>query len=280
MKKVWSMAGLIAAAILISSGLLWFAAERYTPPGIPVLNYHRINGAETDRLTLSPAEFERQMAYLYGKGYRTIKPDQLLEYMRRPEPLPEKVVLITFDDGYVDNYTEAFPIMNKYGYTGAVFVITDRIGTEKGYMTWEQAEGMRKPGGSIVGGSIFGSHTLDHAVLTRLTPENVLFELEKSKEGMQWKLDVPIKYFAYPTGAHNQQVRDLVCQAGYQGAFTVDFGRVQKDSDVYALPRIPILKSWFTFADFYLRLHFTPQIGAIKRIKEKVLPGPAESSYN
>lgn len=271
--------GLGLASVLLLGIIAWGAASVYTPPGVPILNYHRVDNKSEDRLTLTVADFDAQMAYLHSRGYRTIKPDQLLDYLQGAGPLPDKAVVITFDDGYEDNYTNAWPILQKYNYTAAVFLITDKIGADSGYMTWEQAEAMRKPGGSIENGWIIGSHTLDHGVLTKLSPAEVRFQLEKSKEGMQWRLDVPVKYFAYPTGAYNQTVRDMVQQAGYKAAFATDFGRATRDSDVYALPRIPILKSYVSFCDFYLRLHFTPAIGQLKRVKDKIFPPKEQSLY-
>ena len=255
--------------IMGAVGALWlFKNQESFAKGIPVLNYHGVEDGGNSPLHLSRKEFEEQMEYLYRKGYHTISPDQLIDHLQQGSPLPDKPILITFDDGYQNIYTNVFPIMRKYGFTGTVFLITDEVGVNKRYLTWEQAEAMRKPGGSIEGGFIFGSHTLSHVPLDTLSPEEAFFQLEKSKEGMQWKLDVPVKYFAYPTGTYSEVTQQMVAKAGYKGAFSIQFGRVGPDSNVYALERIPIFKSYWSFYDFYLRLEFTSLIQKMKMVKE------------
>lgn len=231
--------------------------------GIPVLNYHKVDDNEESPLSLSSKEFEEQMRHLQEEGYHSISPDQLIAHLQQGAALPEKPVLITFDDGYRDTYLNAFPIMKKYGFTGTVFLITDEIGRNERYLTWEQAEAMRKSGGFI-----FGSHTLSHAPLDTLSPEDALFQLVKSKEGMQWKLDIPVKYFAYPTGTYKKETQALVEQAGYKGAFSIQFGKVNEHSNVYALERIPIFKSRWSFYDFYVRLHYTSLFQKIKAVRD------------
>lgn len=246
---------IIFAFIVIASAV--FSNQQDT---IPVLNYHLIEDNVRNPLALSNQDFEKQMAYLQEKGYSSITPDQLVAHLKAGAPLPDKPILITFDDGYRDNYVNAYPIMKKYGFTGTVFLITDVVGHDNWYLDWDQVREMHK------GGFVFGSHTLSHVSLTAVTPDEAFHQLIRSKEGIEWRLDAPVKYFAYPTGTYSDEIQELVKKSGYEGAFTVDFGRVSLKSDVYALERIPIFKSRYTFYDFYLRLNCTVIVEQVKAV--------------
>lgn len=218
---------------------------------IPVLNYHQIEDNANNPLTLSNQDFEEQMAYLHKHGYNSITPDQLVKHIKTGAPLPDNPILITLDDGYRDNYTNAYPIMKKYGFTGTVFLITDVVGRDNWYLDWDQIREMQQDG------FIFGSHTLNHVPLTTLTRDEAQRQLVNSKAAIEWRLGTPVSCFAYPTGAYNKEIEGLLKDLGYEAAFSVDFGRVSMKSDIYALERIPIFKSRYTFYDFYFRLNFT-----------------------
>ena len=93
----------------------WYVnADNYRMAGVPVLNYHQVNDTYKTPLTMTTADFEEQMKYLYDNGYHAITQEQLLQYINGSGILPDKPVLVTFDDGYVDNYENAYPIMKKY----------------------------------------------------------------------------------------------------------------------------------------------------------------------
>lgn len=255
--------------LLLCAAVIAAASSFYNKPedvsgGIPVLNYHQVEDNTNNPLALSVKDFEKQMAYLSEKGYTAITADQLYAYLYHKGSLPPKPVLITFDDGYADNYTNAYPIMKKHGLTAIIFLITDVVGHDAWYMNWEQVKEMQQAGFQ------FGSHTLSHMPLAEVSPEEATHQLVKSKEGIEWRLETPVRYLAYPGGSYNQQVKEAVTAAGYQAAFTVDFGRVNHDSDALALERVPILKSRWTFVDFYLRLHFTKMIELAKDLKSSL----------
>jgi peptidoglycan/xylan/chitin deacetylase (PgdA/CDA1 family) len=259
--------------LIILGILILFAVLQFSPlgkvKGIPVLNYHEVQNNDNNPLSLSVPEFDQQMSYLHRHGFHAITPDQLYAYLHDGSELPAKPVLITFDDGYRNTYTNAYPILEKYGYTATVFLITDFVGNNAWYLDWHQIKEMQH------NGIIFGSHTLNHIPLVELSPKKALFELEKSKAGIEWRLGVPVKYFAYPEGAYTAKICRLVKQAGYSAAFSVNFGRATKNSNLYALERIPIFKSKFSFLNFYLRLKFTPVVEKLKQIKYFFVPAPA-----
>ncbi len=218
---------------------------------VPVLNYHKIDVFQ-HALSIPPAEFEEQMAYLSQNGFTTITPEQLMAYFNHEKALPAKPILITFDDGYLDNYTNAYPIMKKYGFTAAIFVVTDLIGHDERFMSWNQVREMQQDG------FVFGSHTVSHAVLTKLSREQAVEELTGSRKVLEEQLGGKIRYFAYPTGAYNLQIEELVKQAGYKAAFTIRYGEAGAQSNPYALERIPIFRGPQTFRSFFVRLHGAP----------------------
>lgn len=255
---------LLCVVIIAAVSYFFYNQPDDVSGGIPVFNYHQVEDNANNPLALSVENFEKQMAYLSEKGYTAITADQLFAYLYQKGSLPPKPVLITFDDGYGGIYTNAYPIMKKYGFTAIIFLITDFVGRDSWYINWEQVKELQQAGFQ------FGSHTLSHGSLAEASPEEVRNQLVKSKEGIEWRLETPVRYLAYPGGYYNQQVKDAVRQAGYQAAFTVDFGRVSRASDSWALERVPILQSRWTFIDFYLRLHFTKLIEAAKELKSSL----------
>lgn len=262
MKKKMLYILLLASAVgCIVAGIYFYHAPDDLAAGIPVLNYHKVEDNVDNPLALSVKNFDKQMAYLASKGYTSITADQLFSYLYQKGSLPPKPVLITFDDGYADNYTNAYPIMKKYGFTAIIFLITDVVGHDSWYMNWDQVKEMQQAGFQ------FGSHTLSHVALAEVSQEELMLQLVKSREGIEWRLDTPVRYLAYPGGSYNEQVKDALTAAHYKAAFTVNFGRVNHSSDPLALERIPILKSRWSFADFYLRLNFTKMIELAKEIK-------------
>lgn len=232
--------------------------------GIPVLNYHQINNKAHNALTLSSQEFDAQMSYLYESGYTTISPDQLVDYLQYGKSLPPNPILITFDDGYEDNYRVAYPILQKYNFTATIFLITDFVSNSNRYLTWSQVKEMQENGFS------FGSHTLSHLFLTNASDNDIRSELTKSREAMEWRLNQKIEYLAYPGGTYNQQVIKLAKQAGYRAAFTIDLGRNTAKCGLLTLNRIPIFAGTHSFLRFQLRLKFTQIIIAVQNFKNQL----------
>ena len=223
----------LVIAILI---ILGFAAlSFFSPPsGIPILNYHQINDVDENMLTVSTTEFETQMAWLEGNGYQTITVSELLDFLEGKGSLPERPVLITFDDGYIDNYQCAFPILKKHNMKACIFLISEYVSLYPNYLTWEQLAEMQ------ASGIEFGSHTVDHNVLTELSPNSVNHELADSKNLLEKRLGRRIDVLAYPCGYTNEYIKSRVNASGYRAAFTVNLGNVHLGDDLYALNRVPI----------------------------------------
>jgi len=225
--------------------------QSYAIPKVLVLNFHKIDMLE-HALSVAPADFDHQMQYLSEQGYHTITPNELFKALKKGAELPDKPILITFDDGYADNYVNAYPILKKYGFTATFFVITDFISHDPRFMTWQQIREMHDNGFTI------GSHTVHHTPLTELTNEQVTTELIDSSQMIEQKIGEKPRFFAYPTGAYNDEVRRLVHQAGYKLAFTVRYGQVDSDSNLCSVERIPIFRTQHTFRSFFIRVNAAP----------------------
>ena len=215
---------------------------------ILVLNYHQIDN-KANPLAIPPATFDAQMKYLVDSGCVTITPDELYAGLNGELELPEKPVLITFDDGYIDNYTNAFPILKKYGLHATIFVIPSFTSLYPGYMTWEQLKEMEANGITIE------SHTLTHPKLEELPDDEIRSELLNSKTLLEQNLGHPIEFLAYPTGTYNLHIAGIAQAAGYKGAFTIKYGIVDRGSNFFALERVPIFNTaQNTMKDFYERI--------------------------
>ena len=174
--------------------------------GVRILCYHRVNNANDGYMTVSVSQFKNQMQYLSDHGYSTIGLADLLE-----ERADNKNVIITFDDGYRDNYENAFLIMKKLGFKGTIFCIGEKIG-QAGYLTKEEIREMAKSGFE------FGSHTLSHRDLPTLHSTEKEREIKDSKSFLSNELELNADYFCYPRGLYDPESVELVKQAGYRAA--------------------------------------------------------------
>jgi peptidoglycan/xylan/chitin deacetylase (PgdA/CDA1 family) len=149
------------------------------------------------------------MKYLKDADYHIISFGDLENYFRRGTTLPSRPVVLSFDDGWSDQYIYAFPILEKYHYTATFFVFTNPVGT-KGFITWAQLRAMRAAGMTI------GSHTRSHPYLTRISDPTLLRkEIVDSKQVLEKQLGTPVTDFAYPFGQYNAAVAAAVEAAGY-----------------------------------------------------------------
>lgn len=252
---------LAASSGSVSAGVQPDVMGYVNTTSVPVLNYHMVGDLNL-ALCVSAEGFEQQMKYLSDNGYTTITPDQLIAHLKRGEPLPEKPVMITFDDGYLDNYTIAYPILKKYGHKAVFFLIAGYIGTDQRFMNWQQVKEMSD------NGMIMQSHTVNHVDLTKLAPDEAYQELLTSKRLVEETVGKPVRYLAYPTGAFNKTVVQTAKRAGYRAAFSVRFGEAGADSNLYAIERIPIFRSSRTFRSFFLRLNAAPLLERFGLIRQ------------
>lgn len=216
-------------------------------PKILVLNYHQIANSH-NALAVPINDFDTQMKFLAESGCITITPEELYAGLNGEIELPPKPVLITFDDGYIDNYTNAFPILKKYGLRATIFVIPSFTDSYPNYLTWEQLKEMEENGITIQ------SHTMTHPKLEELPDDEIRNELITSKNTLEENLGHPIEFLAYPTGTYNLHIAGIAQDVGYKGAFTIKYGIVDKGSNFFALERVPIFHTATTMKDFYERI--------------------------
>lgn len=203
---------------------------------LPILMYHHVkepaagDSELTRGLSVGPAAFETQMIYLQQQGYHSVNMRQLFEALYYGKPLPDKAVMLTFDDGYADNYAVAAPILRKYGFTGTFYIVTDLVGAE-GYMNWDQVRDLETMGMEI------GSHTASHPDLTLLSIDRLQQELAGSAAVLGQQIGHPVYWFCYPAGAFDKNVLEQVWGAGYLTALTTLPGEIQLSDHTLTLPR-------------------------------------------
>jgi len=179
------------------------------------------------------------MKYLNENHYRVISLEQLRGFLQYRNGLPERSMVITFDDGYRAVYDIAFPILKKYGFKGTLFIYTDIIGKSKNAITWDELRHLKAEGFEI------GSHSVSHSDLTKMkkgeTREGYLKRIKKELRLSKQILDKELKqdtiYMAYPFGNYNQGILYLSEQAGYKMGFSVKRGGNPFFADPLALRR-------------------------------------------
>ena len=251
---------LILPLLLLLGGI----ALMYASPGVPVLNYHQVEEKNGNPLTLWPDQFEAQMAYLADEGYTTITIDEMMDALENGTSLPEKPVIITFDDGYADNYEYAYPILKKYGFKATIFLIYDFTNTYPNYLTWEQINEMKDSG--LIH---FESHTMTHANLAELTSaDDLRHEIADSHDLLSEKIGYDMHYIAYPGGRVNPEIEEMTRAAGYRGMLAVHYGLSTPAEGRYQMDRIPIFgANMHTLTRFKLRLAFAPLIAPLEDLR-------------
>jgi len=184
-------------------------------------------------LSLPPSAFEAQLKYLANNGYRTIRLIDLIRHLALGEPLPPKPIILTFDDGYGDSYSDAFPLLRKYDFVGSFFIITDFVGQE-GYLTWEEALRMHRAGMEI------GSHGRDHPDLKGKPLDYIVWQVLGSKEAIEARIGEPVRFFSYPSGQYDERVMTILRQAHFWGAVTTNQGAVHSSADAFHLSRLRV----------------------------------------
>lgn len=224
----------------MASWLAWPAA------GVPILAYHEVSPAD-DIYSVTADQFEEQMRYLEEHGYTSIDLQQLFDSYEGNFILPNKPIIITFDDGYENNFLAALPIMEKYNMRSSVFIITEMVGTPE-YISWQQVAEMQARHTEI------GSHTMTHVGLGSVSAEQQRLEIVGSKAALEQHLNKPIKFFAYPYGEFTSVTEQLLREAGYQGACSGIAGLNNKGVDAYALKRVNVPHPKYGLWEFRMRL--------------------------
>jgi len=231
-------------------------------PPIKVLMYHRVVNDNTNLTAYSwnvtVSQFRRHLELLNKWGYTCINFEDYSLYQQGKLSLPKKPIIITFDDGYEGVYENAFPIMKEFGARSIAFVLGNRsIKTN----FWDEPSGFE--GAPLMNddkilrlkesGFEIGSHSMAHPYLTRLSKRNAWIEIKESKDVLEELINYPVTSFAYPFGASDPQIENMVREAGYQYGCGVYSGPPKFGQNRYDIRRIPILRKTNSI-DFALKI--------------------------
>jgi peptidoglycan/xylan/chitin deacetylase (PgdA/CDA1 family)/GT2 family glycosyltransferase len=236
--------------------------------GVPILMYHSLSRDAAPafrRFALDPALFEDHLSLLADQGYRTLTVSDLVERRMQGEPIPERTVVITFDDGFADFHTHALPALLRHGMTATLYVVTGGVGRtcswlrdegegDRPILSWEQLDEI------VAGGVECAAHTHTHPQMDVLHAERVRDELSRPKSILEDRLQVPVHSFAYPYGYHSAQVRAAVSAAGYRSACAVS-DQVSTDEDRFAVTRLTVPAGTATDGLADLLVHEPPTAG-------------------
>jgi peptidoglycan/xylan/chitin deacetylase (PgdA/CDA1 family) len=186
-------------------------------------------------LSVTPDDFAAQIQYLAKAGYTSLTMTELEEVRARRAPLPPKPIVLTFDDGYRDFYTNAWPVLRQYGFKATTFIITGVVGQQQ-YMTWDMIAELDGSGQIEV-----ASHTVSHKDLPGLSDATARGEIFNSKQALEERLGHPVTSFCYPAGHYSSRDAALVRQAGYTIAVTTQGGWSQAGQDAVLLPRVRVV---------------------------------------
>lgn len=216
---------------------------------VPILAYHHIRNwlpddSEDDRAYIVPAaKFEAQLKYLKEKGYHTATAQQIYEYYAEGRSLPDKPIMLSFDDGDVSQYTIALPLLRKYSFNATFFIMTVTLDKEN-YMTAEQIKELDKDGYDVQ------PHTWDHHMVTKYkSDEDWQRQMTEPKKTLEELLGHPTPFFAYPFGIYDSPSAEKIKSLGYRGAFRLSEIMDDKTDPLFAIKRY-IANGYWTIEQF------------------------------
>lgn len=200
---------------------------------IPILCYHDVtsNNPDNNGLLISPEKFKEQLQYLKYNNYTPITLDELYDYLRNNKEIPEKPVVITFDDGYKGNYEYAYPLLKEFKFPATMFVISNYVGGAD-FMTTEQLKEMSNNGIEIE------SHTSKHDDLSKLNETEQVETLKNAKTSLEKIIEKPVDFVAYPFGRHNSNTRISAEKAGYKLGFNLNGNFADRKDHNFNMDRI------------------------------------------
>jgi peptidoglycan/xylan/chitin deacetylase (PgdA/CDA1 family) len=222
-----------------------------TPDGVrrtlrvPILMYHYISvppasaGAVRRDLSVTTERFEAQLQYLRDAGYTGITLDDLAMALETGAPLPDRPIILTFDDGYRDHYYNAYPLLQKYGFPGTFFLITSFLdnGREE-YLTWDQVTEMH------AGGMEFGAHGYTHDDLRNRSVDYLVWQMLGPRQAIEERIGEPVHWFCYPSGYYDDLTIRVCQSANYWGAVVITAGAEHSSDGLFELTRIRVHGSY------------------------------------
>jgi peptidoglycan/xylan/chitin deacetylase (PgdA/CDA1 family) len=243
------LTGLAVLTALVALIFTFWMRDRYV---VPVMTYHNVSDAVSGRSlnNVTPKSFAWQMKFLKRHRYNVISFDDLVDGLKKGRVFARDTVVIQFDDGNEDNYTNAFPVLKKYHFPAMEFLVSDKVGTP-GFLTWDQAKEMDAHGFKA------GAHTRHHVYLPDVSPDAARDEIFGSKKIIEEHLGHTIDYFCYPFGGFTEEVQGVVQEAGFKAAVTTNRGEDRLNRDLFALRRIRMKNSdntlvlWAKLSGYY-----------------------------
>ncbi len=224
-----------------------------------VVLYHHVSNNTPKSTSISPAAFEAQMDYLADNNFTIVPLPELVEKLRKGEPLPDKTVAISFDDSYASVYESAYPRLKKRGWPFTFFVNTDSVGESKLFVSWDQLREMAKHGATIA------NHTSTHTHLPRNNPgesksdyrARIRADIEKAQQKIKQEIGDAPMMLAYPFGEYDVEVQQIAKKMGYI-AFGQQSGVLYEQGDLQAVPRFPFGGSFTELDDFIMKVNTKP----------------------
>ena len=208
---------------------------------VPILMYHYISAPPSaqDRirygLSVPPEMFDAQLKLLHDNGFTTITLRDVYGYLAVGTPLPEKPIVLTFDDGYIDNYTNAFPILQKYGMTGTFFVLTGKADTgDPAYLTWDEIQTMSNAGMDMQ------LHARDHLDMRNRSYDWLVFQIIGGRQSIEGHTGKPVIFMAYPSGKYDANVVRFLKDTNFWAAVTTAYGTQHTLNDALIWDRVRI----------------------------------------
>jgi len=224
---------------------------------IPSLMYHRLTShPDPHPCSMVLGQFRSQLKILRALGYRTVSPRDIARALRGGSPLPTRAISITFDDGYVDTFTAALPILKEFGFTAVCYVVADRVGQLSDWTEPAPLMGWPEIREWLAAGMEVGSHSRTHRDLTVLSAVELQDEVAGSRKLLEDRLGSTVPTFAYPFTVHGPREREAVEAAGYEAGCA----GVKLHDSIFALSRVEVAAnslSWFLIQLFavYPELH-------------------------
>lgn len=220
-----------AAAPSVTASVYNSGAGSQKTVSIPVLYYHSVQVMPGSTAVVSPTKFTEQMQYLADNGYHPLTMAEFSAIMEGQAAAPDKPVLLTFDDGYVDNHSTVMPLLSKLGFPATLFM-SPGVMDDKRFINWDQAADLRDNGWDI------HPHGMTHPYLTKLTAEEQAYEIMEARKQIEEKLGVTADVFCYPYGQYNNATLKILKDNGFRYAFTIDQGKTTPKQHPYKLKRV------------------------------------------
>lgn len=205
--------------------------------GIPILYYHSVSPSADNEVIITPEILKSELQYLKDEGYTTLTLNEVSDYLLNSSAIPSKSIVITFDDGYMDNYDNAFPILKELGMKATIFCITSKLDGSY-YLSPNAIKEMSDYGIDIQ------SHTVTHPKLDSLTYDEQLTELKESKKTLESITGKPVTSIAYPFGNFNEDTIKAAEASGYSLGFTTNRGLADRNDHYLKIDRIYVSSNY------------------------------------